>query len=406
MRALLANGPDELDMGPRQAVQIWQPDDRLNQGPPLSTPSGPGELAAHYDLTISQPSPDQPQMASFDRWLARAAARHGLSCALIHDGIVHEAIDRLQQGRLTIGYHLDYFALWQVADDPYARLACAVQDAGGRSVNLPARSRAFTDKAAAHAELMRRGLGVPETVMFRPWTPARALTDAERRRLCLDQPGARVYIKAANGFASRGLVCTERTDAESLQAALASIRNYDWQDTFLLQREVRCPLLAGDDGAQRSAYWRVLWCLGELIPFWWRKGEADQGRPNYQRLTLQECGRHGLWPVLDFVQEIAELTGLEWFSTELCLSEGPESSRYTVQRHGGNGGRHQGGERWPVVAIDYVNDQCDVDVQSRWLGAPPDGVVYYLAEQFAAAALKQREATAAPDTAARLRLAA
>ena len=66
----------------------------------------------------------------------------------------------------------------------------------------------------------------------------------------------------------------------------------------------------------------------------------------------------------------------------MCLSEGNEASRYRVR---GSDGRSR-----PVVAIDYVNDQCDVDVQSRWLGAPPDAIVRKVAERFAAAAWQCR----------------
>jgi hypothetical protein len=41
------------------------------------------------------------------------------------------------------------------------------------------------------------------------------------------------------------------------------------------------------------------------------------------------------------------------------------------------------GKSFPVVAIDYVNDQCDVDVQSRWAGGPPDELVRHVAGRFA-----------------------
>src|SRR5579885_1331069 len=198
----------------------------------LLIPSCPEELAPHYDLTLSRTSVDQPMFAAFDRWLAGAAAARGLSCALIHDGTVHEAVRRLQSGELSIGYHLDYYALWHLADDPYARLAQAVQDAGGRPVNPPPRSRLFTDKATAHAELARHGFGVPETVLVRPWAPERPLTAAERRRLRLDEPGACVSVKPANGFGGRGVI---RTDAAGLPAALATARLQYPDDTLLLQ---------------------------------------------------------------------------------------------------------------------------------------------------------------------------
>src|ERR1700679_3743988 len=149
-----------------------------DSGRPLFAPRDPGQLAAHYDLTISHPQVHQAEFAVSDRWLAQAAADRDLSCALLHDGVVHEALKRITTGNLTIGYHLDYFALWHIAEDPYNRLSFAVQDAGGRPVNLPARSKAFTDKAATHAELLRHGLGAPATVIVRPWSD-RALTTKE-----------------------------------------------------------------------------------------------------------------------------------------------------------------------------------------------------------------------------------
>ena len=386
MRALLESPGDELDT----EVRRWWPGGRADAGPgqasPLLVPARPDDLAPHYDLTISHPAVDQPSLAAFERWLAEAAARRGLSCAVLHDGVVHEAIRRLEEGRLSAHLHLDYFAMWHIAGDPYARLAQAIQDAGGRPVNPPARSRLFTDKAAAHAELRRHGLGVPETVLFRPWTADRALTAGERRQLRLDAPGTRVYLKPANGFAHRGVVRVEWTDPAGLAAALTAARDHDRNDALLLQREVRCPALACDDGTARPAYWRVLYCLGDVIPFWWSRAEAEQGRPSYRRVTATEGRRHGLGPVLAFAEALADLSGLDWFSTEVCLSEGPEVSRYAVWTSTAGGSARE----WPVVAIDYVNDQCDMHVQSRWLGAPPDQVVRYIAARFVD--LTEREA--------------
>jgi hypothetical protein len=380
MNALLGADRGNLDVGTKPDWEIWRPNPHPTPTDALVIPRGPEELASHYDLTLSLPAAGLESFAAFERWLAQAAGRRGLTCALLHDAVVHEAARRLSDGRLTVGFHLDYFALWHVADEPYARLAHAVQDSGGHTVNAPARSRLFTDKAAAHAELQRLGLGVPATVLFRPWMPDRPLTDAERARLRLDEPGARAYLKPANGFGKHGVVRVDRPDVAALTSALTYARNFDRKETFLVQREVPCPRLADQDGVDRPAYWRVLYCLGELLPFWWNPGEPEQRRPSYQPLRPREICRHGLGPMLAAVRALADVSGLEWFSTELCLSDGPEQSRFKVR------GR-------PVVAIDYCNDQCDVDVQSRWPGAPPDQIVGYLAERFAAAAEQRARAT-------------
>jgi hypothetical protein len=349
----------------------------------LAAPAGPEELAPHYDLTISHPLAESASFAAFDRWLAEAAAAHGLSAALLHDGTVAEAVRRLGDSRLTVGFHLDSSARWHRPDDPYARLAQAVADAGGCPVNPPARLRLFTDRAAAHAELARRGLGVPDTVVLRPWAPDRTLTPAERARLRLDEPGARLFLRPANGC-GKGFVHVERTDPEGLAAAVAAARGPGHPATYLLQREVRCPRLECEDLVERPASWRVLYCLGELIPFWWHRRE-DGGEPGYRPLTREEIRCHRLRPVLAYAAALARLSGLEWFSTDLCLTDGPEPGRYRVPGAGGRGRA--------VLAVDPVNDQCDVDVQSRRPGAPPDAVVRHVAGHFAEAAWLCKQTT-------------
>jgi hypothetical protein len=356
---------------------------RVRPGAGLHVPARAEDLAAHYDLTISHPSPRLDTFAAFDDWLAEAAAEFDLSCGILHDGVVAEAVRRLGAGQLSIGFHLDYFSLWHIGDNPYARLAIAIQDAGGRPVNLPGRARAFTDKASAHGELVRQGLGVPHTLILRPWTTSRPLTDPERAALRLDKPGARLYIKPANGYGGRGVVRIESTDPDGIEAAIAAARQYDRQDSYLLQREIRPPNLACEDGVARPAHWRVLYCLGEWTFFWWQPQDRCPGRPSYRLVTPAELRRHRLQPVLDYAHDLAEVSGLEWFSTELCLGSGPETSRHMVP---GADGRPR-----PVLAIDYFNDQCDVDVQSRWLGAPPDHVVRRIAQQFAETAWRFRQ---------------
>ncbi|HZU36526.1 MAG TPA: hypothetical protein VFA18_11485, partial [Gemmataceae bacterium] len=281
----------------------------------------------------------------------------------------------------------------------------AVAEAGGRSVNPPERSRRFTDKAIAHSELIQHGFGVPETVLLRPDVADRPLTNEERAYLRLGEPGSALFVKPANGFGQHGVVRVEQTDPDSLARLVAEANRSCPDDTLLLQREVTSPTLRDGDGIERPAYFRVLYCLGEIIPYWWSRAALEVGEPSYRRLTAIECRRHGLWPVLAYVRDLAELCGLDWFSTEVCLSRGPQRSRYTVLGfEDGSDGRVE--VAWPVLAIDYVNDQCDVDVQSRWLGAPPDAAVYHLADRFAQAAASEKRRLAVPARPLRLFAAA
>jgi hypothetical protein len=364
---------------------------------PLHIPTRPEGLAAHYDITLSRPLAEAARFAAFERYLAAAAADQGLSCGLLHDDVIAEAVRRLAQGRLRIGFHLDYFALWHVSDNPYLHLTLAIQDAGGRPVNAPARARAFTDKAAAHAELLRHGLGVPPTILVRPWLADRPLAHSDRDLLRLDQPGTRLFIKPANGFGGHGVVRLDRTDDDAFPAALAAARSHDASDTYLVQREVRPPSLLSEDGP-RPAYWRLLHCFGEWTVCWWQPHDPAAPKPSYRVMTPEEMRRHRLQPVLAYARELAHLTGLNWFSTELCLGDGPDPSRFSVT---GSDGRER-----PVLAIDYLNDQCDVDVQSRWPGAPPDDVIQRVAERFAEEAWQVRQEAIRPSAGLAWRLAA
>jgi hypothetical protein len=340
--------------------------ERSDGVPPLV----PNDLAPHYDLTLSLADAGHPVCAAFRRYLAEAAAAHGLSCAEFHDATVSEAVRRIDDGRLTVGLHLDCRARWDRPEDAYARLAQAVADAGGCPVNASARARLFTDRAAAHPELISRGLGVPETVVVRPWTPDRPLTAAERARLRLDEPGARLRIKPASGCRGGEVVHVAHTDPDGVAAAVAAARRDERQESYLLQREVRSPRLEGADCVARPASWRVLYCLGELIPCWWSRS-ADTEGPGGRLVTREEIRCHRLRPVLAYAAALARMTGLQWFSTDLCLTDAPVPSRHRVPADGRD---------WAVVAVNPV------EVPGHGPGELPDEVVRHIADRFAEAA--------------------
>jgi hypothetical protein len=361
------------------SLRLWvEPEPVTQRGSigQIACPRDASKLGRHYDLTISRPCVDMEAFTAFDGWLASAAALRNLSCCILTDAVVQEATERLQSGRLQIGFHLDYFSLWHIPDDPYARLARAVRDSGGHTINPPAKSRLFTNKAEAHERLRKRGLGVPATALVSPETE---IYESILLAAGLGLDGTSTYyVKPANGFGSSGVLRVENGTFDRIREAITQVRQRHAADTLLVQRAINCPRLRADDGANRIAYWRLVHCMGEIIPFWWCAAEAAQGRPSYRRLTGAEIKRLQLQDVIHYCHELADLCQMSWFSTELCASETAEDTRFRVP---GPDGKSRS-----LVAIDYVNDQCDVDVQSRWLGGPPDDFVRHVANRFAEAA--------------------
>jgi hypothetical protein len=365
-------------------LSIYEGDQEpASRGATLHVPAGPADLAEHYDLTISHPQRHMDQYAVFEQWLAEAAGAYGLSCGLIHQDVVESAIGRLAAGEMTVGLHLDYETYWHRPEDAFVRLAFAIQDADGRPINLPARSRAFTDKAAAHHELERNDLGTPPTVIVRPWIAAPLLSPQERWHLRLDEPGTGIFIKPANGSCGQGVMRVDRLTTEKVISALTEARRFDPGDSYLVQTEVRPPWLRCADGVSRPAYWRVLHFLGEVTAFWWQPSELlPAGAPCYREVAPREVQEHGLAPIFAYTRALAEVCGLDWFSTELCLCPFARPGRFIVS--------DVAGLDLPVVAIDYLNDQCDVDVQSRWHTGLPDAYVRRVARRFAELAWEVR----------------
>lgn len=318
--------------------------------------------AGVIDLALGQRVADDDLFAL---WLAESCAVRGLRCAVLHEGIVQDAWTAVAKGELRIHTLLDLTAHWWNYDDPYVQLCYAVKDAGGRVIDDPDLAMMADHKAVSHHRLERAGLPVPPTIVLRHWEPDRELTPAERMVV-----GERVVIKPARGWGWKGVVLDARSDLTGIAAA----RDFDRNDDFLIQRQVQYAWLRDDDGELRPAWWRVYFLFGEIIPCWWSPESGE-----YRLASLRELWLHELLPIARLTAEIARLTHMDFFSTEICMADepAPKDARYQA------GGR-------PFYVIDYVNDQCDLRCQSRSASAPPDDVVRHFADRFADIAWRHR----------------
>ncbi len=95
------------------------------------------------------------------------------------------------------------------------------------------------------------------------------------------------------------------------------------------------------------AWFRCFWAFGKPIPVWW-----DDQTHIYTELTQEQIEKFNLKPLKRLIKKIADITELDFFSTEIVLT--PENK---------------------FIVIDYVNDQCDMRLKTKHYDGVPDKVV-------------------------------
>ncbi len=270
----------------------------------------------------------------FSHRVRELCGANNLSFFLVEPHWVQVFVEKVQQGEIGVGVLLD------MASDPYAtgslyyRLAKDVKAAGGHVIDDPDLSPLTTHKGKFHAVLEQNGLPVPETVMVRRDEIERfRLTEEMKQRI-----GVPFVVKPGWGGGRIGVNLDATGEADLLRAA----KEAPDSDSFMLQRRLTPQTLGG-----RPAWFRIFHVCGEIIPCWWHPSTGD-----YQLVSPLQRRHYGLVALEQMVYRIAKLAGMEFFSTEITLT-----------REG----------QW--VAVDYLNDECDMHPKSYYQDGPPDEVV-------------------------------
>ena len=189
-------------------------------------------------------------------------------------------------------------------------------------IDPPEVALAAFDKAAMHPRLVAAGFTVPATIIVpRAATDGFQLGDSDRARL-----GTPFVIKPARGYGRHGVIFDATEPADLAQSVAA------WPDeAYLLQRRVAPRLIGGE-----PAYFRVYFVFGTIWCCWW-----NCFTDRYRSLSPEEEKTLELAPLRTIVAGVAALTGMQFFSSEIALTEAGE-----------------------FVLIDYVNDQCHMLAQS------------------------------------------
>ena len=204
-------------------------------------------------------------------------------------------------------------------------------------INNPEISIRSSDKMTMHHALINTGLQTPYTIFIPTYVEQPEIQPFELGAL-----KGKFIIKPAHGSGGEGV----KIEADSWNTVLEA-RRENPDDIYLLQVNVKPGTMKG-----KSSWFRVFYCFGQVYSCWW--GPKSH---TYEAVTSDEEKDLDLGQLKNIASKIAQISSLALFSTEIAVTE----------------------DRVFIV-VDYVNDQIDLRLQSKYPDGVPDEVVKTVAE--------------------------
>ncbi len=253
----------------------------------------------------------------------------------VADYNVKEVTADVKAKKINFDFYLDRAS---DVDERFSELAKILTRRKIRIFNPYKKVQHAIDKASMHLEFITAGLHVPHSIIIPPHSQIEDIYLSVDDLKILGRP---FIIKPCNNTGGGiGVV----TGAESFKEVLQERVVYS-NDKYLLQEKIY-PLFID----KQRAWFRCFYAFGKPIPVWW-----DDLTHIYKPFEYFDTKLYK--KLLQITKKIAVLTGLDFFSTEIVLTQ---NDKYVV--------------------IDYVNDQCDMRFKSKHFDGVPDEIVTAIIE--------------------------
>jgi hypothetical protein len=277
----------------------------------------------------------------FIRLIEKEAHQMSLTCYIIWPDNIEETFENLKSENLK------FLFLYDRASDTSQKFRLVydlVLDRGGKILDRWENIQWASDKATMHLEFLKKNIPTPYTIIIPSFGSEEefCLTTGELASL-----GRPFIIKPANTTGG-GIGVVD--GAETLQD-IRQVRQEYSEDKYLLQEKIQPMEKEG-----KRFWFRCFYSCGLVQCAWW--GDLTH---RYEKLNDEEIQRYNLYPLFFLVEKIANTCKLNFFSTEI------------VQTFDNL-----------FLVIDYVNEICDMRLQSRYY----DGVLDEIVENVAAEIVK------------------
>jgi len=289
-------------------------------------------MPVYYDIALATTH------QYFSSRVMEFCAEFDLSFYLVEPIWVADYLSKVQEGEIKTRVYIDFGSDHLEPNNLYFALAEEVKKSGAYMIDDPDHVATVAHKGLFHQVLLENEIAVPETVIVQR-------ADLNSFRLNDDikaYVGVPFVVKPGWGGGRWGVVLDGRSEEDLYKSA----READFSDSFLIQKKIVPKPMDG-----RVGWFRVFHIFEETIICWW-----DPQTGQYQLVTPLEKRTYDLRPLEKIADDIARLSQINFFSTEIALTC---DNRFLV--------------------IDYLNTGCDMHAKSFWPTGPPDEVVRHIA---------------------------
>ena len=265
--------------------------------------------------------------------LDKECQQYNIQSYIIHKDNLEETKDKLRSGEIRFNSFLDRAS---DEDEEFISFIKSIKEECSSCwfMNDSYHSAKSCDKSIMHFELANAGINVPRTIILPPFQEKPELDLSGIKEL-----GTPFIIKpAVTSGGGIGVVKDAKTEQD-----IEYERRSNPESCYLLQQHISPAYI--DD---KRAWFRAYYILNKVLICWW-----DDQTHIYNSLTEEDENRFNLHELRTIAQRIGRISRLDFFSTEIALDT---SGRF--------------------IAIDYINDICDMRLKSKHYDGVPDEKVY------------------------------
>lgn len=282
-----------------------------------------------YHLAIAS---DWEYDQNFIQTLEDIARKNGLRTYIVWPPNLHDSIKNIEDESVSFSFFYDRASDTSLE---FLKLQNLMVDKNIPVFDKWQNLKWAADKAIMHGEFIAEGINTPYTLLIPSFRTEEHLNLTGEM---LHPLGIPFIAKPANTVGGgRGVIKEARTPGDILEA-----RQTFPSEKYLLQEKV-IPL----EKDNRRFWFRGYYTCGLVQAVWW-----NDLTHLYDVLAEEDIERYHLHPLFEVIEKIARVCKVNFFSTEIALDS--------------NG---------KFIAIDYVNEVCDMRPKSKHFDGVPDRIV-------------------------------